>query len=81
MPVGAGAVSAGRGPRPEVIGAGELLRQQGGADDFAVACPPGCRWPGLGNASLGDDRDDERIDDAGHEGPQDRLPDGLDNEL
>jgi len=70
------AVAAGRWPRPEVVAALELLRQQGGAYKFAVLFDQ--TSVGLfGKYGLREERHDHRIHDSSHDTPQNGLPDGL----
>ena len=71
-----GGVTARRGPRPEVLLARELLRQQLGADDLAVALDQAAVGLVV-KRNLRDAGDDQRVHHARQHGEDDREQDGL----
>ena len=69
----AGAIGAGGRARPEVVGALELLRQEGGANDFAVLALHEASVGLFVEGDLGEECHDDRIDDSGDNAPEDGL--------
>ena len=78
--IGASAVGAGRGARPEVVGALELLSHKGRTDDFAVALYQAA-FGFILEGHLGDNSNQDRVKDSCYNGPDNGLANRLNEEF